>query len=78
VHRGDPAERHRVDVATDLTGDLSRGQHRHRPRSPMPRLSVARGHPTPTASGVPPALRVRYLLHRKGLSCRSALRSLTR
>jgi hypothetical protein len=43
----------------------------------MPRLSVARSHPTLTASRVPPALRMRYLLHHKGFLLPDALRALT-
>ncbi len=69
VHRGDPAEAGRVDVAADLVAHLARGQHRRRPGTPMPRQRVTRGHLASPPRRVPPTLIMRYLLHRKGLSC---------
>ena len=76
VHRGDPAEAGRVDVAADLVADLpevSIGAG----RAPVPGLRVPRRHPAPAAGRVPPTLLMRYLLHHKGLPCWAALESQT-
>src|SRR5438477_6503232 len=77
VHREDPTERGRLDVASDLVVDLLRGQHRYRLLTPMPGLPVPRLDPAPAACRVPPTLLMRYLLHHKGLSRRAALGSQT-
>src|SRR5438477_2071434 len=39
--------RGRLDIPTDLIVDLLRGQHRLRPRTPVPRLAVPRFNPAP-------------------------------
>src|SRR5664279_4392790 len=77
VHRRDPAETRRVDVAADLETDPARVQHRRRPRTPMPRPRVPRRHPATAACHIPTALIMRYLLHHKGLSVRSSPESST-
>ena len=77
VHRRYPAEARRVHVGADLVAHLSRGQHRYRPRFPVPGLGVPCGHLPSTTGRVPPTLLMRYLLHHKGLSHWAALESQT-
>ena len=77
VHRGDPPETGRVHFPADLVMHRTRGQHRSRPRTPLPSQSVPGGDPAAASGRVPPALVLRYPLHHKGLPCRAALRSQT-
>src|SRR5712691_886806 len=75
VHRREPTVRGRLPIPADLVGDFSRGEHRRRTLTPVPRQPVARRYPTPPACRVPPTLVTGDPLHRKAFPGWVALES---
>src|SRR5690606_14571444 len=75
VHREQATEPGYLDIAADLIVDLPGGHHGRELDTPMPSQRMPGLDLTATARRVPPTPCLRYLLHRKGLSCRAALRA---